>query len=90
MVLASEQAGVAEPDRAAGRLVETEDGPRQGGLAATALADDGNDLTGVHVQVHAIDRVHNRPRATEPATADGEVHFEVPDLKERRHVRSSS
>src|SRR5438445_2612578 len=45
-------------DDAAGRLDDLKDGLHRHALAAPALADGPDDLTGMHVEAHAIDRAH--------------------------------
>src|SRR5581483_1416364 len=84
---AIEQVGVAEPDRPGGGPVETEDGPCQRGLAATAFTHDGNDLTRIDVQVDTVDCVHEAARRAAPAGADGKANLQSADFKERRHNR---
>ena len=64
-------------DDAAGRLDDLQDGLHRDALAAPALADDPDDLAGMHVEADAVDR------ADEPFVEE-EVDAKVFDLEDGR------
>ncbi len=73
-------------DVAAGGLFEAQEGAPGGRLAATALADQGEDLALADLEGDAVDGAHELllggDQAAEEALLDGEVHLERADIEE--------
>jgi hypothetical protein len=74
---------VAEPDAAAGRLVQLHEHPARRRLAAPGLPDQSEALAGRDLEADAVDGVDEVRRRAEEPTRDRESHLEVCDLEER-------
>src|SRR5690606_35161007 len=71
------------PDLAGGRIVDPYEGPPERRLAATGLADQAERLALVHLEAHAVDSLDVTHDAAEHASADREVHLQVPHFEQR-------
>ena len=74
---------VAEPDAAAGRLVQLHEHPARRRLAAPGLPDQAEALAGRDLEADAVDGVDEVGRRAEEPARDREPHLEVRDLEER-------
>jgi hypothetical protein len=76
-----------ETDLALLRSLESHDRAREGRLAASRFAGEGEDLPPAELEVHAVDGPRGRPlppRESRPEShAPLERHVQVPDLEDR-------
>ena len=75
-----------EPDLAGGRFDEPDGGASEGGLAATAFADEADRFARRDGQADVVDGAHEVLGGTEQARFNREMDFEVSDFEEA-HAR---
>src|SRR6266496_1268350 len=71
-----------EKDRTAGRLLELEDAPARGGLAAAGLAHEAEGLAPAYRERHVVHRLDDATPAAEKAARDLEVLGQVADYQD--------
>src|SRR5690606_14651969 len=71
-----------DPDRAARGVVEPEDHPATGGLAAAGFTDEAERFALVDVEADVVDGLHVADLAAQEAGGDREIHPEALDLDE--------
>src|SRR5258708_5307656 len=76
-----------EEDRAAGRVVQARQQPRDGALPTSALTDERRDRAWAELERDVVDGVHTRTRER---GADSEVLREALDLKRSGDCHSSA
>src|SRR6266566_812073 len=82
-----------ETDRPGGRLEQAKDGPTRSRLAASALADESENLAPAERERDAVDRVHDKAMSSQeirkPGRLGGKVLYEISDFEDIvRHRKS--